>query len=540
MARRVILVYGFCFVMLTGMVLRLYELSRGELMAQTSLNQSTYTLEVGQTRGGIYDCNFEPLVNESSETVTAVVPSPDTAAWLLPQLIGQEREDMMAMLQQGKPFLYSPTPEIVSGVGVWQFELPKRYTTDQSAVHVIGYLGGSSGQGVSGIEAAYDDILQGYGDDIEVSCQVDAAGRALSGGEIRGQDGTNPLGGVVLSINAGIQEVVEEALTQSGTLKGAAVVMDVHSGDILAMASIPTYDPSDVAASLGSESAPLLNRALSAYSVGSTFKLAVAAAALEQGISATTDYTCEGYVQVDDHTFWCNNRTGHGEIDMTQAVAESCNSYFIQLVQEMDIARLHGMAKQLGFGRSVSLADDLIGAAGVLTPMEELTSGELANFSFGQGKLTATPLQIAGMIATIAGGGEMVSPRLVQGITDDASTIVQAEPMYATQRVMSEQTAAELRHMMIAAVEEGSATMAKPQFGGAGGKTGSAQTGVKVNGEEIVQAWFGGFYPKEDPKWAIVVLCEEGQSGSRVAAPIFADIANGINDLGYESYSAIH
>ncbi len=539
MGRRAIIIYGTCFVLLTSLVLRLYELSRGELLASTSINQSTYTLEVAKTRGIIYDCNFSPMVGQDSQSLMAVVPGPDTASHLLPQLIAQERENVLAMLQQGKPFLYSPTNELVSGVGVWQFELAQRYSAEQLAVHVVGYTEKSSGQGVVGIEAAYDQLLQDCGGEISVSCQVDAAGRALSVGEVEGQEAEMPKGGVVLSINSEIQRIAEQALLQNEVQKGAVVVMDIHSGEIKAMVSLPTYDPGDVASSLENKDSPMLNRALVPYSVGSTFKLVVAASALEQGIPAQTSYECEGYVEVDGHTFWCNNRTGHGNIDMHEAVAQSCNSYFINLTREMDTQHLHNMAKQLGFGRSVTLADGLVGSAGTLTSVQELTSGELANFSFGQGKLSATPLQIATMISAIANGGQMVFPQLVVGTTKDGQQLATIEEGYADQRVMSEESAELIRRVMILAVREGSATMARPELWGAGGKTGSAQTGVTEDGQEIVHAWFAGFYPQNNPEWSIVVFCEDGQSGSRVAAPVFADIAQGINGLGTRGFDRI-
>jgi len=168
-------------------------------------------------------------------------------------------------------------------------------------------------------------------------------------------------------------------------------------------------------------------------------------------------------------------------------------------------------------------------ASGSLPDEAELSApAAVANFGFGQGRLTATPIQIAALISAFANGGGAVTPRLVMGSTADGEKMERSTAVYSPRRLFTEQAAEEVKQLMISVVEEGSGKNAKPSHGGAGGKTASAQTGQFIKGEERVHAWFSGFYPAQQPRYVITVLAEDGDSGSEAACPVFAEIANGI------------
>ena len=166
------------------------------------------------------------------------------------------------------------------------------------------------------------------------------------------------------------------------------------------------------------------------------------------------------------------------------------------------------------------------------TMQAELDKGaaETANFSFGQGSLTATPVQLACLVSAAANGGGGVTPRLVRGVTADGERLSLETARYDPIPVFSQRAAAAVREGMIGVVEHGSGTAAKPDAGGAGGKTASAQTGQFVDGKEIVHAWFAGFCPAEEPRWAIVVFVEAGESGGDAAAPVFREIAQALEE----------
>ena len=278
---------------------------------------------------------------------------------------------------------------------------------------------------------------------------------------------------------------------------------------------------------------PFLNRAFCAYSVGSTFKLLVAAAALEQGYPPSRSFDCQGAIEVLDQTFHCHNLNGHGVLDMQGALEHSCNPYFISLALELGGAPLLYKAQQLGFGTAFEAAPGFRSYSGTLpTARELLAPAATANFGFGQGALTATPVQIACLVSAIANGGGAITPRLVAGSTVDGTSLTSPTAVYSPRPVFLPEAAEQVRRMMVSVVEEGSGKNAKPQRGGAGGKTASAQTGQYLDGEEVVHAWFAGFYPAEEPRYTIVVFCEGGDSGGDRACPVFKEIADGIAALG--------
>ena len=528
MGKRIVALFSVLILLFNAVIWRLSWLSRKEDFAQAANQQSTYTLEVSQSRGMIYDCQGQSLVNDSFHYMAAVLPNNESAAALRSQFASADlwREKMNSRV----PFLTEVNTDAVRGEGVEVFSVPDRYSMDYTAPHIVGYVD-ADGVGQTGIERIFNDFLKIVGEKVKVRYQIDAMGRALSGNGIEILQEGNRSDGVVLTLHKGLQQACERILS-GAEVNGAIVVMDLADGGLRAVASAPGFDPRNVAESMNNPDSPLVNRAFGAYAVGSTFKLLVAATALEQGVSPEQTYVCSGWLDINGQIFKCNQLAGHGEIDMEQAITHSCNCYFIQLAQQIGAQNLRDMAVRFGFSKADLLADTLQTASGNLPDAQQLeNSAELANFGFGQGLLTATPIQICKMIATIADGGKLLSPYLVQGIYLGGA--LQQETSFSANRVISEKTANLLRKFMQTVVVEGSGQLATPKTGGAGGKTASAQTGIyDEKEEEIVHAWFGGFYPAEDPQFAIVVFVENGQSGNRVAAPLFAQVADSLSGLG--------
>ncbi|MEG1994635.1 MAG: penicillin-binding transpeptidase domain-containing protein, partial [Oscillospiraceae bacterium] len=297
--------------------------------------------------------------------------------------------------------------------------------------------------------------------------------------------------------------------------------------------SMPDFYPNEVSQSLNGSVGSFLNRCLTTYSVGSSFKLVIAMSALEQGFGEYTTFPCLGKVNIGGRDFSCHYKLGHGATDMKRAIAWSCNPYFINLAQNIDIQKARALAEEIGFGTESYLCDGIIAPKGYLqAPNELLGAAEIANFSFGQGSLMATPLQVTQMISVVANGGKKTTPRLVLGTTADGQTVDYEENYSVPQQIVAEKTADKIKEFMINTIEKGSGENAKPQIYTAGGKTASAQTGQYKDGEEIVHAWFAGFYPGEKPKYAITVLCEEGVIGGEFAAPVFAQICDGLLAMG--------
>ena len=533
MQKRILILFCSMLAWMSVAIFRIYYINMTDALAVAADRQSKYTLQVATTRGSIYDRNRREMVNREYTYIAAVMPTPAAVAALLAQSPEEQKEGIASRMAAAVPFAINVEEDNIYAKGVDVFRVPRRYGRVALAAHVIGYLDGEGRQGVAGIERAYNDWLQKYGSGIQVRYEVDAAGRVLEGGRIaveRSGEASDMLGGVILTLDLDFQLVCQNALESSG-VKGAAVVMEAQSGNILAMSSRPAYDQNDIAASLQDTDAPFINRALSGYNIGSAFKVLVAAAALEYGVGQYYPYTCEGVIDVGGQVFRCNNHAVHGQLDMQRALQVSCNTYFIHLAQQVPEGYMLAFMESMGLGKPAELAPGLVSQSGNLPDAAELANpAAYANFSFGQGSSLATPLQMAQAVCAIANGGYALPPRLVQGLTEDGLHVTY-QPVYSASQVLSKETASLVRQLMVGVINDGSGRTAKPFAGGAGGKTSSAQTGQFVDGVEIVHAWFAGFYPAEQPRYAIVVFVEGGESGEKVAAPIFKQIADGISGL---------
>lgn len=527
MSRRVAAFFAVFMLTMFLLLLNVYTISTGSGLAETANRQSSYRLSVAKTRGTIYDTNLQPLTGRETEYIAAIRPLPESAAALADVLPRSRMEEVYTLLTKGNPFLLK-VPGTVSAEGIDTFQVERRYAVEnQIAANVIGYLDSSS-TGVAGIEKVYQEYLSEDAGEILVSYRVDAVNRVLPGEEREIFDTYQKKNrGVVLTLDAEIQALAETA-AKKHLKRGAVVVTEVPTGKIRAMVSVPDFSPTDLGAALENPDSPLLNRALSAYNVGSVFKVVSAATALENGVSPDTVFECTGGINVGGGVFHCFNKKAHGKLDMQGAIAQSCNTYFVRLMQQVPNEDFLRISRELGFGQAISLAPGYGSAAGSLPELKDLlVPRALANFSFGQGTLLATPVQIAGMMNAVAAGGEYVAPTLIEGLVDENKEYTHKAKDEKAVRVLSQSTSALLRQFMGASVSEGTGSRGKPLSGGAGVKTGTAQTGQIVDGNEVLQGWFAGFYPLDEPRYSIVVLAENAEGGG-VGAPVFQEIADGL------------
>lgn len=518
------------FICLMGAVLlRVLYISTGEISKEAAALQSQRVLSLAKSRAGIFDRNLYPLVNKSLERRLLIFPDMLEVSAVLEF---SHRDELAEAFKKFGPSVMDSEGKIIEGEGIYNFSYYKRYGEKTLAPHIVGYMNG--GKGVFGIEKGYNSFLEKNAKGVSVRYYTDGTGRVLSGEEIElFVDEVYKNCGVVLTIDSEIQKIAENVLAENLDA-GAAVVMDIENGEVIASASVPDFDPGNVAAYLDAENSPFINRAFTAYSVGSTWKLVTAAAALEEGISPDRTYNCTGSIEVDGRVYKCHWALGHGEIDMEKALEISCNPYFIDLALEIGGDPILETAKNIGFGVPADFGEGFSSSAGNLPSGDKLSAKTvLASFAFGQGSLMATPLQMAELVSAIANGGFSVTPKIVLG-TYDRQGEFEATPEYSKNPVISKETAEILMDMMINVVENGSGENAKPGGSSAGGKTASAQTGqYNSDGEEIIHAWFVGFYPAESPKYAVAVFAEGMDSGGDFAAPVFRKICEKIGSLNY-------
>ncbi len=517
----VALVMGYLFVMT-----KLAVLMKQNAYAHTALQQQQFTVIVGTKEGTIYDRNFQPLVNAETIRYAVCAPTADAVSALLPHLAAVQ--PLVEGLRQQEAFAVEIAPDAVLSENILTLEIPKRYSERPLAQHVIGYT--VDGAGVTGLERDFDRILRSAEDTASVTYHVDARRQVLLGKVPLVQHLQDSCGSVVTTLDADVQKICEDACRRAEVEKGAVVVMDVRTGDVLAMASFPSYTPWTLAEALEDENSPLINRCLYAYSVGSIFKLVTAAAAYEQGLSDFVT-TCTGKTEIGSQTFRCHDWRGHGEVTVRTAMTYSCNSYFVEQSRLLAPKVMLETAQNLGFGVQSALSSSIVGASGTLPTETDLAlPAEMANFCFGQGLLTATPLQVTQMVCGIANNGEMPLARLIAGYTLDGETVENAKPpMYA--KALSRHAAYFLQNLMIAAINENESSNAVPTNVFAAAKTSTAQTGrYDENGVEYCHAWITGYFPIEEPTYAVTVLVEDGGYGNDAAAPIFREIAEEISE----------
>ncbi|MCD8219099.1 MAG: hypothetical protein LUC50_01710 [Ruminococcus sp.] len=489
---------------------------------ETASQQGTYTCLAGTANGMIYDRNGEPLVNQTVVCNAVVCPTAEVIEAVLPHVL--DVDAFYEQAEEGKPFVCQVDTAEIACENVTVLEIPQRYSSHQIAQHLIGYT--ANGAGVTGLEYAYDSVLRSETARWSVTFSVDGTGSALAGELVQVRYGANPTDGVITTLDARIQRICETAGQALG--KGCVVVMDVDSGDVLAMARFPSYTIDQLSEVLDDSDSPLINRALYAYPVGSIFKLVTAACAYDSGIATSFQWDCTGSISIGTQAFHCHDLTGHGVQNMLDAMRNSCNPYFIALSQSLSGTALLDTAWALGFGSEIVLAADLTASGGTLPTTEQLDIlAERANFCFGHGVLTATPLQITRITCAIAGDGSLPMGRLVRGITEDGRTIAQEEEVVHTAGILAE-TARFLRNLMCyAAADED--FQGNPGGFAMGAKTSTAQTGrYDENGTEYCHGWVTAFFPAQDLQYAVTVLAEDGGYGNDSAAPVLREIAGAI------------
>ncbi|NMA52538.1 MAG: penicillin-binding protein 2 [Peptococcaceae bacterium] len=558
--KRLVNIFFLFLLCMLGLAGRFWylQIEQGAMYANLALEQTSSWVPLEETaRGDILDRNLRPLTGTKEENRVIIFPSAVV-----------EREDVardLAAILEIDPVLaasyfqgdavtlpYKLTAAQVATInnkawtGVIVMPVRCRYQEHQPAAQIIGHLGKiSSWQefseltaqtekqyrfsdlvGKAGLEKYYEEVLKGSWPEKSVRVFADARGNLLGGPDFvveqaaAGTDSKN----LVLTIDIRIQEIVEKVMDNQ-VKKGAVVVMEAGSGEILAMAGRPSFDPSFSGEDdLSSGDSIYFDHCTALYQPGSVFKIAVAAAALEEGlVDLNTVFSCTGE---KDRLVPCWNKAGHGKITFEQAFAHSCNPVFARLGMEL------GAAKMIEYTRLLGLDNQFI--VGYPVPVDARQDLKklaepfnLAGCSVGQGPLLVTPVQIAAMTNTLLTGGLYQAPSLVKEIRDNSGNSEQLGKPEAV-RALSPGTAQALRSLLEEATRYGTGQAAMLTPWGSAGKTGSAQL---VNDGELVNAWFTGYAPLSQPRYVVTVLVENGESGSVSAAPVFKEIMEHILQL---------
>lgn len=568
--RRMIYLLIIAVILFTLLIIRIFWLQfiSGDELQTLAYEQQTLDRKVNPRRGTIYDSNMTELAVSSTVYTVTVNPTnieeknKEIIAKKICEIFDLDYEKILKRIKKRssiETIVRKEEKENVDKLNEWlvQNNLSKGINIDEDtkryypynnfASHIIGFCG-SDNQGLGGVEAKYDSVLQGTKG--RITKVKDASGKEVEGTVEEYQEAIDGKD-IVMTIDMGVQSIAEKYLElacidNKCTDGGNVVIMEPKTGNILAMATYPTYNLNDPYTVTDNEIAQKWqelsnkekNEALQAmwrnkaiadtYEPGSTFKLVTTSASLEEGITTTDkagEFCCTGSITIAGVRIKCwRHYRPHGSQSLRQALMNSCNPIFIGLGQKLGVETYYTYLERFGFLSKTGI--DLPGEAkGIFLDKSKVGPVELATISFGQ-RFEVTPIQMITMVSTIANGGNRMKPRLVKEIIDTQTGEKNEINPECVGRAISKETAESVLSMMESVVAEGTGKNAKVAGFRVGGKTGTSEDGVNTN--KYVTS-FVGVAPISEPKVAILVTLynptgEGGHQGGAVAAPVAGQI----------------
>ena len=532
----------FIFLLLCVGRLLFIQLFRSDYLTQIAKKQHNQLVELEPRRGAIYDCNLKAQAfNMSMDSLYAVpnaIKNKESVINQLLPILGSERSYLNERLSRKKSFIWLARklpPEKSAAVknlhikGLDFLKETKRiYPNGYLASHIIGFSG-MDNFGLEGVEKSYNSYLKGVAG--WAIFLRDARLKKLDIWEkmVAPQDGLD----LVLTIDEVIQYIAErelDAAFKKFNAKGASIiVMDQHTGRILAMANRPTYDLNDHS---GVSKDSIRNRAIcDLFEPGSVFKIVTASAALqEKKVSEEDVFFCEnGAYQVGGRIL--HDHKAHGNLTFRQVIEESSNIGTVKVAQRLGADLLYQYIKAFGFGSKLGI--DLAGEiSGMMIPVRSWSKSSITAIPMGQG-VGVTNLQLASAISVIANGGQLMKPYIIDSVRDNQGRIIKQNKPMLIRKVISVDTAMRIKKILTGVIEEGTGKLGKVSGFSAAGKTGTAQKlepdGSYSHNKYI--ASFIGFSPAEDPLITIVVSVDEPHPyyfGGVVAAPVFQKVASDV------------
>ena len=457
--------------------------------SEAAERQRVYGTELEAERGNIFDRNMIPLTNRREELLSYSMPNSS----------------------------------------IYKIHSFIRYDENSLAKYITGYVR-KDGTGETGVEGKYDEYLKPV-DVREIVMVRDAKNKPLNGfGYTITETDKKPYD-VRLTIDYRYQSVCEEVFRKNN-LAGAFVLQDTLNGDITAMGSFPDYRHGHISDYLNSDGGELINRATSAFNLGSVYKMVVAACALEKKIDLDYSYYCTGSIDVTGKQFKCHTNLsgGHGILNMKNAFAKSCNPFFIDLGLEIGMKDLVEFSELFGFGRKTGLEEQgIFESSGNLPDINGIVNDRaIANISIGQGEIMASPLQVTNAVSAVANGGLLLKPNIIESIIDVEGNVIERVKEEKLTRIIKESTAEKLKEYMEEVALTGTAYEGISAYGLSGiyGKTGSAETGKVTELGQVVHSWFSAFFEMNGKTYTLTIFIENGVTLSQSATKVFGEIVS--------------
>lgn len=537
----------FIVCLLVIIIIRVFYIQVFQYDKLSTLAKSLWSrkLPIGADRGEILDRNGKVLATNLTTTSLVVIPNqienPEEVAKNLSSILNSDYNDMLAHVTkktsiervhpEGRQLSYDIASKIndLHMDGVYLVKESKRYYPYGSVLsHVLGYVG-IDNQGLSGLELTYNDYLTG--EDGAIKYFSDGKGNRLNVSEVyeKPQNGINLQLTIDLDLQLAVERELDNVMSKYTPEHAMIVAMAPKTGEILAMASRPNFDPN----SYKDYDTETINRNLPiwmTYEPGSTFKIMTLSASVEeQTVNLFEDHFYDGgSVHVDGATIHCWKSGGHGEQTFLQVVENSCNPGFVALGQKLGTEKLMSYISNFGFGEKTGI--DLNGESnGILFKPSAMGPVELATTSFGQG-ISVTPIQQVTAVSAVINGGNLLKPYLVkQMLEPETNSIILANEPVLRRKVLSEESSKLVRYALESVVAHGSGRNAYIENYRVGGKTGTAQKvkdGHYMAGNYILS--FMGFMPADDPEIVVYVAVDHPlgivQYGGTVSAPIAKNV----------------
>lgn len=539
--KRIIFIYicfCVCFLLIAGRVVQVNTAMAGKLTAYRE-RQSLRRIDLHARRGAILDTNGEILAMDvpcqSIYAMPGEIGNKKRIAGMLSQVLsGVDKKTLLDDLSKDVPFIWvkrhaddadASAVKSLDLKGIGFLDATRRvYPQDSLAANIIGFQGLDTG--IEGLEATYEKHLRGQ--DGVVYLKKDAIGRNVPNSESKRVNFKNG-NDLVLTIDRAIQYTAEKELADSvaehNAEGGAVIVMDPHTGRILAMASNPTFNPSNYK---DFPKSSYRNNALSyVYEPGSIMKSVIAAAAMESGQFKEHSPTvfCPGVLRIDGFNITESHNDAYGTIDLAKCMEKSSNICFAKIGMTIGPEIIKEYLKKFGFGIRYDIG--LNGSEPGLLPAEQnwVRKSTIATVSYGHG-ISVTPLQMAVAYSTLVNGGWLMRPLLVQRVVAPDRSVVKENKPVRVRRVISKETSDVLRRMMASVVADGTGKKAQIPGYSVGGKTGTAKVAVggSYRAERRYIASFAGFAPADDPKFVVVTVLLNPKPyyyAGLTAAPLF-------------------
>lgn len=541
-AARILIVAGLALLWMTAVFGRLayLQLFRHSTYMARAMRQQQRTIEITPKRGGIYDRNLRPLAIslpvDSAFAIPSEVSDKPMAARFLAGVLGLPKEAVEEKLDSAKTFVWiarklppdkAEALEALNLKGIYlQKENQRFYPKRELAAHVLGFVD-TDEKGLGGIEYELDEQIRGESGKVVV--MTDARQRMFDGGGAQKESGAS----VVLTLDEKIQYIAERelaaAIARTHALKGTVIVQNPNTGELLAVANWPKFNPNAAANAPAEARTDLAVSAL--YEPGSTFKLITLAAAFDQGLTRSEEvFNCEnGAVYIAGHRI--RDHKPFGMLTVADILAQSSDVGAIKIALRLGSPKFYEYIRAFGFGQPTGV--DLPGESkGLLRRLESWSAISIGSISMGQ-EVGVTPIQLATAVSAIANGGDLHRPRIVAELRRGEQPVALPANMGPAEpkKVIQPETAATLRRLMEGVVLNGTGKLARLDGWTAAGKTGSAQKIDPATGRyshtQLI-ASFTGFAPINNPAVTILVSLDSPvgpHEGGMVAAPVFKRIA---------------